>query len=203
MLRISVKGEPCLAGVGTVKIVGSATWRPTQPSDGAVRNAERNFGTRNCGPRDCCGASLASHLSTLWSTAENANEKAQAKKASEARAEVRALDQSRGKGAFETSAEFSGRKNKGPRMTTTTEDLHAVVLRAQRAGHTCAFVGADVTVNGKVPDYLLMPPSAAEKFERLHPEAQRLRIEELKIFIENKVKAKREAQIEETENAKA
>jgi len=148
-------------------------------------------------------ASLASHLSTLWSTAENANEKAQAKKASEARAEVRALDQSRGKGAFETSAEFSGRKNKGPRMTTTTEDLHAVVLRAQRAGHTCAFVGADVTVNGKVPDYLLMPPSAAEKFERLHPEAQRLRIEELKIFIENKVKAKREAQIEETENAKA
>jgi hypothetical protein len=87
-------------------------------------------------------------------------------------------------------------------MTTTPEDLDAFALRAQRAGHTCAFVGADVTLNGKVPEFLCMPPSAADKFERLHPEATRLTLEELKAFIENRVKAKREA-IEETENAKA
>jgi hypothetical protein len=51
-----------------------------------------------------------------------------------------------------------------------TEDFHAVVQRAQRVGHTSAFIGADVTVNLKRPDFLLMPPAAADKFQRLHPE---------------------------------
>jgi hypothetical protein len=58
--------------------------------------------------------------------------------------------------------------------------------QAERAGHTSAFVGADVTVNGKVPHFLLMSPKVAEMFQREHPEARRLTLEELETFIESK-----------------
>jgi hypothetical protein len=87
-------------------------------------------------------------------------------------------------------------------MTTTTpEDLDVFALRAQRAGYSVAFVGADVTVNGKRPDFLCLPPGVADRFHELHPEATRLTLEGLQSFIENKVKAKKEA-IEEKASAK-
>jgi hypothetical protein len=67
-----------------------------------------------------------------------------------------------------------------------SEDIHAVALRARRAGHTVAFLDADVTVNCKRPDFLLMPPKVAEMFQELHPEAKRLSLAELEIFINDK-----------------
>jgi hypothetical protein len=68
----------------------------------------------------------------------------------------------------------------------TPEYLDDFALRAQRAGFTCAFVGADVTVNGKVPDFLCLPPRVADRFHELHPEATRLTLAELETFINDK-----------------
>ena len=59
--------------------------------------------------------------------------------------------------------------------------------QAERAGHTVAFLEADVTVNCKRPDFLLMSPKVAEMVQREHPEARRLSLEELETFIESKV----------------
>ena len=78
-------------------------------------------------------------------------------------------------------------------MTTMPEDLDAFALRAQRAGYTCAFVNVDCVVDQKTPDFLVVPPRIADRFQALHPEATRLSLSELKTFIERKVKAKREA----------
>jgi hypothetical protein len=58
--------------------------------------------------------------------------------------------------------------------------------QAERAGHTVAFLNADVTVGGKVPHFLLMPPRIADRFHELHPEAKRLSLSELEKFIETK-----------------
>src|SRR6516162_10721216 len=58
--------------------------------------------------------------------------------------------------------------------------------QAERAGHTVAFLDADVTVGGKVPHFLLMPPRIADRFHELHPEAKKLSLEELETFIESK-----------------
>jgi hypothetical protein len=77
-------------------------------------------------------------------------------------------------------------------MTTTTEDFHAVVRRARRAGFTCAFVNVDCVVDQKTPDYLLVPPRIADQVQAQYPSARRLSLEQLKTFIENKVRAKRE-----------
>ena len=79
----------------------------------------------------------------------------------------------------EASAELSGSESKGGRMS----DWRA---QAERAGHTVAFLDADVTVNCKRPDFLLMSPSVAEMFALEHPEAKRLSLAELEIFIERK-----------------
>jgi len=64
-----------------------------------------------------------------------------------------------------------------------TENIDEVAIRAQRAGHTECFVGADVTIDGKVPDFLIMPLRIADRFHELHPEATRMTLEELKARI--------------------
>jgi hypothetical protein len=87
-------------------------------------------------------------------------------------------------------------------MTTKPEYLDEFVLRAQRAGFTCAFVNVDCVVDGKTRDFLVVPPRIADRVQAQYPAATRLSLSEFKTFIENKVKAKREA-IEETDNAKA
>jgi hypothetical protein len=46
-----------------------------------------------------------------------------------------------------------------------------------------------VTVGGKVPHFLLMSPKVAEMFQREHPEARRLTLEELEKAIEEKASA--------------
>ena len=61
--------------------------------------------------------------------------------------------------------------------------------QAERAGHTVAFLDADVTVGGKVPSFLLMSPRIADRFHQLHPEAKKLSLEELEKFIEEKASA--------------
>jgi hypothetical protein len=58
--------------------------------------------------------------------------------------------------------------------------------QAERAGHTVAFLDADVTVGGKVPPFLLMSPRIADRFHELHPEARRLTLAELETFINDK-----------------
>jgi hypothetical protein len=57
--------------------------------------------------------------------------------------------------------------------------------QAERAGHTVCFLQADVTVGGKVPHFLLMSPKVAEMFQREHPEARRLTLEELETELTN------------------
>ena len=79
-------------------------------------------------------------------------------------------------------------------MTTTPEDLDAFALRAERAGYTEAFVNVDCVVDQKTPDFLVVPPRIADRFQALHPEVTRLSLSELKTFIESKVKTKREAE---------
>jgi hypothetical protein len=57
--------------------------------------------------------------------------------------------------------------------------------QAERAGHVVAFLNADVTINCKRPDFLLMSPKIAEMFQREHPEARRLTLEELETELTN------------------
>jgi len=200
--RISVKGAPCLAGVGTAKIVGTATWRPTQPSDGAVRIAAKNFGTPSYAPHDCSGASLESLLSTQSNTTRERKWRHEAPnkievEAKASRQEITVVDKKRSEGAGEARAELSGSKSKGARMTTT-EDLEAVVLRAQRVGFTVAFVNVDCVVGGKTPDYLLVPPQIADQVQAQFPAATRLSLSKFKTYFENKMKAKEKASAQET-----
>jgi len=81
---------------------------------------------------------------------------------------------------------------------TTTEDLEAVVLRAQRVGFTVAFVNVDCVVGGKTPDYLLVPPQIADQVQAQFPAATRLSLSKFKTYFENKMKAKEKASAQET-----
>ena len=86
-----------------MKIVGSATWRRTQPSDGVVRIAALNFEMPSLGQRDCCGPNLASRRWTRSNmmrrrklpelkTKRGGGANGEGKKAAEAIEAIRTLD---------------------------------------------------------------------------------------------------------------
>jgi hypothetical protein len=85
-------------------------------------------------------------------------------------------------------------------VTTKPEYLDEFVLRARRAGFTCAFVNVDCVVDGRERDFLVVPERIADRFQEQFPTAQRLSLEGLQRWIEDKVKAGRETE-NQTEEA--
>jgi hypothetical protein len=58
-----------------------------------------------------------------------------------------------------------------------------------------------VTVGGKVPHFLLMPPRIADRFHELHPEAKRLSLDELEASLIEKYGDRLNETIEEKASA--
>ena len=58
-----------------------------------------------------------------------------------------------------------------------------------------------MTVGGKVPHFLLMPPRIADRFHELHPEAKRLSLDELEASLIEKYGDRLNETIEEKASA--